>query len=59
MNFKSKIKPQNPVKEKQKKKDILTNLYVFFDGKERVLDTFESGKFPIKIEGKDFSDLTT
>ena len=30
----------------------------FFDGKERVLDTFESGIFPInKVEGKGSSDF--
>ena len=56
MNFKSKIKPQNPDK-KQKKQDILKSLYPLFDGRERVLDVFESGIFPIKIEGTDFSDF--
>ena len=40
--------------KKQKKKGILKNLYTFFDGRERVLDTFESEVFPIKIEGTAF-----
>ena len=55
-NFNSKIKPQNPEK-KQNKKYILNNLYGRFDGRERVLDAFGSGIFPIKIEGTGFCDL--
>ena len=58
MTFKSKIKPQNPEK-KQRKKYNLKNLYARFDGRERVLDAFESGIFPIKIEGTGFPDLAT
>ena len=54
INFKSKRKLQNPEK-KLKKKDILKNLYALFDGRERVLDAFESGTSPIKIEGTGFS----
>ena len=56
MNFRSKVKPQNP-KKKQKKKDILKNLYALFDCRERVLDAFESRTFPTKIEDKGFSEL--
>ena len=56
MKFKSKMKPRNPEKN-QKKKDILKNLYTLFHGRERVLDAFESGIFPIKFEGTVFSDL--
>ena len=49
--------PKNSVK-KQQKKDTLKNLYAYFEGSEIVLDTFESGIFPInKIEGTGFSDL--
>ena len=58
MDFKSKIKPQNPEK-KQKKRDILNNLYALFDGRERVLVAFESEIFPVKIENTNFSDLAT
>ena len=54
MNFKSKLKNQNP-----EKKDILKNLHALFDGRERILDAFERGIFPIKIEGTGFSDIAT
>ena len=54
LNFKSKIKPQNP--EEQHKKYILKDLYALFDCKKRVLDAFDSGMLPIKIEGTGFSD---
>ena len=30
-------------RKKQKKKDILKNLHEIFDGRERVLDAFDSG----------------
>ena len=56
INFKSKFKPQDPV-GKWNKKDIQKNLYTLFDGRESVLDAFESSIFPVKIEGKGFSDL--
>ena len=56
MNFKIKMKPQNSEK-KQKKKDILKNLYALFDGREKVLDSFKSGIFPIKIKGTGISDF--
>ena len=36
MNFKSKTKPQNP-EEKQKKKDILKNLYLFLMAEKEFL----------------------
>ena len=58
MNYKSKIKPQN-LEKKQKKKDILKNLHALFDVTDRVVDAFESGIFPAKIEGTGFSDLDT
>ena len=51
MNFKIKIKPQNP----EKKKDILKNLYALFDDRDRVLDAFECKMFPIKkLKVQDF-----
>ena len=58
MSFKNKTKPQDPEK-KQKEKDILKNLYAVFDGRERVLDAFESKIFPIKNKGTGFSNLAT
>ena len=39
MNFYKKIKLQNPEK-RQNKKDILKNLFVLFDAREKVLDAF-------------------
>ena len=56
INFNKKINPKNPDK-KQKKKYILKSLYALFDGRERVLDAFESKIFPITKEGTGFSDL--
>ena len=57
MNFKSKIKPQNPEK-KQKPKHFLKNLHAHFDERERVVHAFEIGIFPAKVEGTSFSDLS-
>ena len=57
MNFKSKIKPQNPEK-KQKPKHFLKNLHAHFDERERVVHAFEIGIFPTKVEGTSFSDLS-
>ena len=56
MKFKSKIKPKN-VDKKQKKEDILKTLYALFHGRERALDAFKSGIFPMKIEVIRFSDF--
>ena len=55
MDFNNKTRPQNPDK-KQEKKDILKNLNAPFEGRERILDAFESKIFPIKIEGTGFPD---
>ena len=41
VNFKNKIKPQDP-EEKEKKNDIFKNVHALFNGRERVLDAFES-----------------
>ena len=56
MNFKKKTL-HNPDK-KQRKKDIVKNVYVLFNNRERVLDAFESKIFPIKVEGTGFSGLS-
>ena len=53
MNFKNQVKPKNPDK-KQQKKDFLKNLYNFFEGRETVLDAFESKIFPIKTKGSGY-----
>ena len=53
MNFKKKVRTGDPEK-KQKKKDVLKNLYEFFNGRENVLNAFESKIFPIKIKSTGF-----
>ena len=55
MNFKKKPKPQD-LEKKQEKKDILKNVYAFFEGRERVLDAFESKIFSIKSKGTGYLD---
>ena len=55
LNFRKKAKPKNPEK-KQQKEDVLKNLYYFIEGRERVLNAFDSKIFPIKIEDTGFSD---
>ena len=47
MNFRVKSKPQ----DEEKKKDVLTNLYKFFKGREKVLNAFDSKIIPIKDKG--------
>ena len=54
-SFKKKTKPQN-LEKKQEKKDILKNLYALFEGREKIIDAFESRIFKIKIEGSGFSE---
>ena len=49
INFREKTKPQDE-KKKRKKKDVLTNLYKFFEGGEKVLNAFDSKIFPIKTK---------
>ena len=53
MNFENKAKPQN-LKKKEEKEDILKKLHVFLDGRERVLDSFESKISSIKSKGVGF-----
>ena len=55
LNFKKREKPKSPEK-KQEKEAVLKNVYNLFEGRERVLNAFDSKIFPIKIEGKGFSD---
>ena len=52
-NFRDKTKPQDEEK-KQKKKDALENLYNFFEGREKVLNDFDSKIFPIKAKGSGY-----
>ena len=50
MNFKKNTKPKSP-EEKQEKDIIPKNLYLFLEGRERVLDAFESKVFSTKSKG--------
>ena len=50
MNFKKNTKPRSQEK-KQEKEIVLKNLYNFFEGREKVLDAFESKIFSIKSKG--------
>ena len=49
MNFKKKTKPQDQEKKKGKK-GVLKNLHNFFEGREIVLNAFDSKIFPIKTK---------
>ena len=55
MDFKKKNKTAKS-REKTREKDILKNLDVPVEVKEKVLKAFESKIFPFKIEGTGFSD---
>ena len=55
MNFRKQVKPKNTEK-KQQKEDVPENLYDLFEGRERVLNAFDSKIFPIKIKDTGFSD---
>ena len=50
MALKKNTRPQDSEKQ-QERKNVLKNLYALFEGRERVLDTFESKIFPIKNKG--------
>ena len=50
MNFKKHTKPRNQEK-KQAKEIVLKNLYNFFEGREKILDAFESKIFLTKSKG--------
>ena len=52
-NFRDKIKPQDAEKNR-KKQDALKNLYNFFEGREKVLNDFDSKIFPIKAKGSGY-----
>ena len=50
MNFRKNTKPRSQEK-KQEKEIVLKNLYNFFEGREKILDAFESKIFSIKSKG--------
>ena len=45
------IKQNHEMKKKKQKKNVLRNLYNFFEGREKVLNAFGSKIFPIKTTG--------
>ena len=55
MSFRKQVQAKN-LEKKQQKGDFLENLYNLFEGREKVLNAFDSKIFPIKIEGTGFSD---
>ena len=55
LNFRKHVKPKNREK-KQQKEDVPKNLHNLFEGRERVLNAFDSKIFPIKIKDTWFSD---
>ena len=50
MNFRENTKPRNQ-EQKREKEIVLENLYNIFEGREKILDTFESKMFSTKSEG--------
>ena len=55
MNFKKEKNNNNTrSRKKNRKKDVLKNLYNFFEGREKVLNAFDSEIFPIKTKGSGY-----
>ena len=56
MKFKKYTKPRSQEK-KQKKNAVLENLYNFWEGREKILDAFESKIFLTKFKGAGILNL--
>ena len=56
MNFRKNKKPRSQEK-KQEKEIVLENLYNFFEGREKILDAFESKIFSTKSKVAGFLNL--
>ena len=56
MNFRKNTKPKSEEK-KQENEIVLENLYNFFEGREKLLDAFESKIFSIKSKGAGILNL--
>ena len=56
MNFRKNTKPRRQEK-KQEKETVLENLYNFFEGREKILDAFESKIFSTKSKVAGFLNL--
>ena len=50
MTFRKNTKPRSQEKKRQKE-IVLQNLYNFFEGREEIIDAFESKIFSIKSKG--------
>ena len=55
LSFRKQVKPKHPEK-KQQKEDVLKNLYNLFEGRERILNSFDRKIFLIKFDSTGFSD---
>ena len=55
MNFRKNTKPRRQEK-KQEKEIVLKNLHKFWEGREKILDTFESKIFLKKSKGASILD---
>ena len=51
MNFRKYAKPRSQEKKKQEKEIVLKNLHIFFEGREKTIDFFESKNFLTKSKG--------
>ena len=56
MNFRKNTKPRSQEK-KQEKEIVLENLYNIFEGREKILEAFESKIFSIKSKGTGILNL--
>ena len=48
--FNKKTKPKNE-RKKQEKEDVIKNLRIFYNGRRKVINAFNSKIFPIKTKG--------
>ena len=51
LNFRKYAKPRSQEKKKQEKEIVLKNLHIFFEGREKTIDFFESKNFLTKSKG--------
>ena len=49
LNFRENVNPRIDSEKKRKKINTLESLYGLFEGREKVLDVFKSGVFPLSL----------